>query len=225
MVIPANAEAVTCDGPAGVDDAGSPRSLSGLRRRCRPRRSPPPSASTRSDLDRLGAPVETPSGRVVRLQQSVDGVPVFNGQVALTYDRAGHLDMVQSSAIPEPEPLDEPRYLRPSTAVRSGRLWTEARPSSSSTRAAGTPILAWHVERATPTSDLNAIVDAQTGALVRSWDAIQDATAAASAYDPNPVQMSGNTALTDATAAATLNRRCRRRSTLTNLAIRLLRDR
>jgi hypothetical protein len=192
---PANAAAVTCDGPASIDD-GAPQVLTGcddasagqIARAL---------GTDAADLDRIGAPVDVPSGRVVRLQQSVDGVPVFDGQIALSYDRAGNLDMVQSSAIPEPQ-LDLAPAISRAGALAAAGLGDGASAKLVVYPEASAPILAWHVERATsvPSSDSNAIVDAQTGAVIRSWDATQDATfVGATAFDPNPVQTSGDTSL------------------------------
>jgi hypothetical protein len=201
------AAAATCDGIASASSTGTPEVLSGCGDLTVANLAPALGVDT-LDLDRLGAPVSTPSGRVVRLQQSVDGVPVFDGQVALSYDRSGNLDMVQSSAIPEPQLSTTPR-LSPAAAIAIARA---AAPTGTDAQtptaqlvvypADAGPILAWHVARPTvsPSADLNAIVDANSGALVRSWNAAQDATAAGMVFDPNPVQTSGDTSLTDGPA-------------------------
>jgi hypothetical protein len=197
LAVPANASAVTCDGPASADN-GAPQVISGCDDASVGRIAQALGTSA-ADLDRLGRPQEAEGGRVVRLQQSVEGVPVFDGQVALSYDRAGDLDMVQSSAIPQPQ-LD----VTPAVTAAAARATAGFGEGGTAELVVypndGRPILAWHVERATrvPSSDLNAIVDAQTGALVRSWNAVQDVDSDGSkVFDPNPVQTSGDTALTD----------------------------
>lgn len=198
LVVPANAGAVTCDGAASVDN-GLPQVLTGCGDASAARIAQALGTSP-ADLDRVGPPADTATGRVVRLQQSIAGVPVFDGQVALAYDRAGELDMVQSSAIADPG-LDLTPAVSAGAAEEAAGLGDAASAELVVYPNDGAPILAWHVERSTlaPSSDHNAIVDAQSGALVRRWNAVQDGTATApsSVFDPNPVQESGNTSLAD----------------------------
>ncbi len=195
LILPGEAAAVSCDGPTmpgvltGCDDATVGELAPAL-------------GIDAGDLERVDA-ARTPSGKVVRLQQEVDGVEVFNGQVALTYDERGNLDMVQAATIPEPDISTTPSVSAADSIAASGFDSATARlviyPDA--TR----PILAWHVTRASTGNDLNAIVDARTGAVVRSWNAAVEVDAPGSVFDPNPIQTSGNTALTDATSNATLD--------------------
>jgi hypothetical protein len=198
LAVPANADAVMCDGPASADN-GVPQVISGCDDVSVGRIAEALGTSA-EDLDRIGDPVDTASGRVVRLQQSVAGIPVFDGQVALAYDRGGDLDMVQSSAIPDPQ-LDLTPSVPASAAEAAAGFGAGSQAELVVYPNDGSPILAWHVERTTlePSSDLNAIVDAHSGELVRSWNALQDgsATAPSSVFDPNPVQESGDTSLSD----------------------------
>ncbi len=198
---PAHAAAVTCDGVASVDD-GLPQVLTGCDGASAGQIAQALGTDA-SDLDRLGAVTQTPGGRVVRLQQSVDGIPVYDGQVALSYDRAGNLDMVQSSAVPEAQ-LDTTPAVSAADAIAAAGLGDGAIAQLVVYPNDGNPILAWHVEQATltPSADLNAIVDAHSGALVRRWNAIEDVDSPGSmVFDPNPVQETGNTGLTDGPAA------------------------
>ena len=104
LILPGEAAAVSCDGPTmpglltGCDDATVGELAPAL-------------GIDAGDLERVDA-ARTPSGKVVRLQQEVDGVEVFNGQVALTYDERGNLDMVQAATIPEPDISTTPSDFR-----------------------------------------------------------------------------------------------------------------
>jgi hypothetical protein len=191
---PAHAAAVTCDGPASVDN-GLPQVLTGCDD-ASARQIAQALGTDPSDLDRLGAVAQTPSGTVVRLAQSIDGVPVYDGQIALSFDRASNLDMVQSSAIPDARLETTPGVTAPDALATAG-LGDDASSQLVIYPNDGRPVLAWHLERASlaPSSDLNAIVDAQTGTLIRRWNAVQDVDfAGASVFEPNPVQTSGDTA-------------------------------
>ena len=187
LLLPVEAGAVSCDGAAapgivtGCEDAtvGQLAPALGL---------------DRSDLDRISAST-TPSGKVVRLQQEVEGVPVFNGQVALRYDRSGSLDMVQTSAIPTPSLSTDPGIAGAQAIAAAG--FEDGAAELVVYPAESAPILAWHVEDVSVGNDLHAIVDAQTATVLRSWDAVRYATAPGSVFDPNPVQTSGNTAMPD----------------------------
>lgn len=187
LILPVDAGAVTCDGPAmpgmltGCDDAAVSQLAPAL-------------GVDHEGLERIDVS-ETPSGKVVRLQQEVDGIPVFNGQVALRYDRAGNLDMVQASTIPAPAAPTVPTISAADAITRAGFGGSAAAlviyPHD------GKSLLAWHVQRATPAAALNAIVDATDGTVLRSWNAILEATADTPVFNPNPVQTSGVLTLDD----------------------------
>lgn len=193
LILPVDAGAVTCDGPATSGAAGTPDVLTGCGDASVGELAPALGLE-RADLERVDT-TPTLSGHVVRFQQLVGDVPVLNGQVAATYDRAGRLDMVQASTIPEPDlsvtPTISANDALAAAGFGGGRAQLVVYPGD------GSPILAWHVERATATADLNAIVDAGDGSVVRSWDAIFSATADTKVFDPNPVQVSGLTTLAD----------------------------
>ncbi len=190
LLAPSKAVAVTCDGRA-LADAGVPTLLSGCGD-ARISELAPALGIDRDELERMDV-VTTPAGKVVRLRQEVDGVPVFNGQLAVRFGPRGGLDMVQASTIAEPPLSTTPSVSAADAMAATGFASPAAElviyPDGSP------PVLAWHVSSTSVGADLNAMVDAQTGAILRTWNDIRNASAPGSVFDPNPVQTSGNTAL------------------------------
>ena len=223
VATPASGSTLSCDGTARAGAAGAPELLTNCGRidpslganaaaaravdRLAPSLGVRPSSLGVADADRI------PGGRIVRLQQSVHGIPVLYGEVVLGFSERGAMRWVRSSAISRAPAIapraDRPRAgtwhrrrCRPATATALRDAPTIQRVIYPSGAAS---VLAWHVvlPTAAPPADWNVIVDARTGAVVDSWNAIADANSA-SIYDPNPVQTAGTyTGFTDGDDADT----------------------
>ncbi len=204
---PAAADVVRCDGPARAGASGAPELLTNcgsfdpslasgeLARRALDRLAPTLGVDP-GDFE-LADATRGPAGRTLRLQQELAGVPVFNGQIVLGFDGGGALPWVRSSATGE-----APESMRPRVSAAEAQSAAAAATGAAELRLAQTAdlvvyptdegsLLAWHVVRPTvEPADWNVIVDASSGAVVGSWDAITDANSA-SIYDPNPIQAAG----------------------------------
>jgi hypothetical protein len=148
----------------------------------------------------------SPGGRVVRFQQLFDDVPVFDGQTVVSLGDGNRVDMVVGSGA-ESAPADlNPSLTRAGALARAAgavaggadtRLPPTARlvvyPDGDRSR------LAWHavVATADPVADWNLIIDADTGAILGSWNGIDTVTGTGIVFSPNPVQRTGNTSLRD----------------------------
>ena len=158
-----------------------------------------------SDLGLMRAD-KTAAGPRLRFQQFVKGVPVHNGQVAVALDTDGSVIQVGNSASTD-------RTLDTTARVsRAQALLTASRrvPSGDDTVAAPKTSLvaeptahrlelAWLVllpVRA-PRGDWNVVVSARTGEVLQAYDSLTRINGSAVTYSPNPVQQTGNTALTD----------------------------
>jgi hypothetical protein len=229
VATPASGSTLSCDGPARAGAGGAPELLTNCGRidpslganaaagravdRLAPSLGVRPSSLGVTDADRI------PGGRIVRLQQSVHGIPVLYGEVVLGFSEGGAMRWVRSSAISEPPQslnalIDRGRALGIANAsIGDGTALRDAPTIRRVIYPSGAAsVLAWHVvlPTATPPADWNLIVDARTGAVVDSWNAIADANSA-SIYDPSPVQTAGTFAgfndANDANSTALTNAR------------------
>ena len=207
VTAPAAGEVVRCDGPGRAGPTGTPELMTDcgrldaslgsgeLARRALDRLAPSlgvdPSEFEVADATR------SPAGRTLRLQQAVRGIPVFNGQIVLGFSDGGALRWVRSSAIAR-----APLSLRPRVSVTEALSAAGRATGGGELRLAPTTdlvvyptsdasVLAWHV--VLPTSapaDWNVIVDAATGRVIATWNAIQENNSA-SIFDPSPIQTAG----------------------------------
>jgi hypothetical protein len=152
------------------------------------------------DVNRL------PGGPAVRFQQTFGGVPVFDGQTVVSLGADNEVDMVLGSAAgSRPADLD-PSLTRADALARAAG----AVPEGGETRVPSTAqlvvypvgersVLAWHavVATADPAADWNLIIDADSGAILSSWNGIRDVTGTGIVFSPNPVQKTGNASLRD----------------------------
>jgi hypothetical protein len=136
---------------------------------------------------------------VVRFRQTVAGVPVLDGDVAVTLNRRGEVIFVASALRPVVESVaaepgvDAPAARR--TALAAARLAGEPSweaidlvvfPGADRAR------LAWRVRLQAPGSaEWRAIVDAATGEIVRLEDVTLYDDAAGQAFLPNPLASAG----------------------------------
>ncbi len=204
---PAAASTVSCDGSARASATGAPKLLTDCGRF-----DPALGADELADqaLQRLAPSLgvraaqfdvmdasRDPAGRVVRVQQHIGGVPVFDGQIAMRFGDDGALGWVLSSATSARPPSRRPNVTAEqafsAADVATGRGQLRLAPTTDlvvyPTGAAS--VLAWHVVvPTTAPADWNVIVDASTGQVITSWNAIQENNSA-SIYDPNPVQTAG----------------------------------
>ena len=160
---------------------------------------------TTSDLGLLRA-TSTAAGPRVRFQQFVKGVPVRNGQVVVALGKSGKVQRVASGAVADTT-LDATPSISRARALLTARRRV---PSGFDTVSApdvklvaepsarGQLQLAWQVilTARKPRGDWNVIVSARTGDVLKAWNAITRVNSALT-YSPNPVQMTGNTALRD----------------------------
>jgi Zn-dependent metalloprotease len=206
LAAPAAASTVPCDGPVRTGATGAPELLTdcgGI--------DPSLDADQLADraLDRLGPSLgvrasqfdvidasRDPAGRVVRVQQRIGGVPVFGGQIAIRVG-GGTLSWVRSGATSA-----RPPSLTPSVTAAEALSAADVATGRGDLRLAPTTdlvvyptgdasILAWQV--VLPTSapaDWTVIVDAATGRVITTWNAIQENNSA-SIFDPNPIQTAG----------------------------------
>ena len=202
------AGAVTCDGTARAGASGAPELLTGCGRDDPGLGAGSLAATTLERLEpALGVKAATldpvdasrgPAGRVIRLQQTLGGVPVFGGEVVLAYGRGGAVDWVRTTALRQGPPVEGDRIGRDRAVEIAGdavpggapgwvahaRLVVLPRPGAAAR-------LSWQVVVPTgaPT-EWNVFVDAATGDVLDSWDALTDANTA-SIFDANPVQTAG----------------------------------
>ncbi len=143
--------------------------------------------------------VSLPNGsRIVRLQQRVDGVPVLGGEAVVADPTGRPADLATDAthgrlASPPAARIDEP------AAIDAAVADAEIGPLSPAPRAAlaiqpgdgGT--LVWRVilHSNRPPNALEVLVDARTGAVVSTRDLLQDVTAKAKLFDPNPIVTNG----------------------------------
>lgn len=195
--VPASAN-VTCDGPARAGAAGTPELLQDCGR-ARLDRLAPALGVDDGDLDPVDVS-RSPGGTSVRLQQVVDDVPVYGGEVVISRDEAGRVDMVRSTAVERPAISLTPE-LDAADAVTLARVAVGGGPPLQPPIAElvvyptdAQAVLAWHVQvpTAEPLADWNAIVDAGDGTVLRAWNAAQRVDGSGLVFDPNPVQTSGN---------------------------------
>ena len=209
------AGAVTCDGTARAGASGAPELLTGCGRDDPGLGAGSLAATTLERLEpALGVKAATldpvdasrgPAGRVIRLQQTLGGVPVFGGEVVLAYGRGGAVDWVRTTALRQGPPAAGDRIGRDRAVEIAGDAVPGGAPGSVAharlvvlPRPGAAARLSWQVVVPTgaPT-EWNVFVDAATGDVLDSWDALTDANSA-SIFDPNPVQTAGSyTGLTD----------------------------
>jgi Fungalysin/Thermolysin Propeptide Motif len=159
-----------------------------------------------SDLGLLRAR-STAGGPRVRFQQYVEGVPVRNGQVTVAIGTDGSVLHVASSASDDATLDTRARVGRREALLTARRrvpsgFDTVAPPTTTlvaQPNARGTLRLAWDVfvPARQPRGDWHVIVSAITGDVLEAYDAIVHVDGSALTYSPNPVQMTGNTALQD----------------------------
>ncbi len=209
------AGAVTCDGTARAGPSGAPELLTGCGRDDADLGAGALAAATLERLEpALGVkpatldPVDAergPTGRVIRLQQTLGGVPVFGGEVVLAYGRGGAVDWVRTTALRQSPPAARDRIGRERAVEIAAGAVPGGTPGSVADarlvvlpRPGGAARLSWRVVLPTTApAEWNVFVDAATGDVLDSWDALTDANSA-SIFDPNPVQTAGtSTGLAD----------------------------
>ena len=182
--------------------------------------------------------VDTPAGRIVRLQQKLDGLPVLGGEVIVRMDKDESVreivlepvtarPMVQDDATSRltakkaiakaKEALDAPE-LRAEPQHR-GEAWVE---TEGMLRRVHVVLLLTK----SPPHDWQVLVDSETGKLVSRRDLIVHAPDGQGlVFDPNPVSTSGNAMLRDPDAGPTCGFTATARALIDNQRVsRTLRD-
>src|SRR4051812_48750960 len=163
---------------------------------------------------------DTPTGGVVRLQQHVDSIPVFNSEVIVATDREDRVRQIDlhrqarlRPAAPASDRDAEPKKL---TSKQAQKHATDAVPGELTMRGeAPKPDLVWYptadglrlsylvlLPTREPVHDWRVIVDAHTGEALDVKDIVRHFDGQGLVFDPNPVSTSGNTALRDPAATA-----------------------
>ncbi len=143
-----------------------------------------------------GAPLATLGGTVIRYQQMAGGWPVHEGQVVVTLDRNGAVVLVVSAYKPLATPAaDRPGVLDAGQAAdralaaqnRAGKA--QVRTSERQVLAEGTGSRAvWRVVvDVADEAAQEVVLDAYTGAVLRSRDLRQFDTGTGQVFNPNPV--------------------------------------
>jgi hypothetical protein len=163
---------------------------------------------------------DTPTGGVVRLQQQVDSIPVFNSEVIVATDQDNRVRQIDlnrqarlSPAAPATDRGAEPKKLTPKQAQKHAM---DAIPGELTLRGeAPKPGPVWYpsadglrlaflvlIPTREPVHDWRVIVDAYTGEALEVKDIVRHFDGQGLVFDPNPVSTSGNTALRDPAATA-----------------------
>jgi Fungalysin metallopeptidase (M36)/Fungalysin/Thermolysin Propeptide Motif/Thrombospondin type 3 repeat len=133
----------------------------------------------------------------VRVRQRVGGIPVLGSDAALSIGRDGSRLLLDHTwrALARPPAARIPK----AKALRLARTFadvTRLRAPAHARHAIAprTGRLVWRVvlPAARPLGDFEVLVDARTGSLLRLRDLVQDATAPALVFDPNPVVEQGS---------------------------------
>lgn len=157
--------------------------------------------------------VETPTGRIIRYEQTVDGIPVVGTEIQVRLDRSARVQQVDLSHVSPADvsrPAGDEKALTPTRAIKIARdslgehtLREDAAkpvkvylPTPSGLR------LAYEVLIPTrnPAHDWRIIVDAYTGDILSKEDLIWEVNGQGLVFDPNPVVTAGNNTYRDPTA-------------------------
>ena len=145
--------------------------------------------------------VESFGARFVRFRQEAGGVPVLGAEAVVT-DAPGSRDLLVDGTrrgVRAPGEAEVGRATAVTTARRAAkvrRLRGAPEASLAILPRSGGQRLVWRVlvPAQQPFSLLEVLVDARGGEVVRVRDLIKRATGSAQLYDPNPVEMQGDTA-------------------------------
>jgi len=163
-------------------------------------------AADLSDLSLLSSQSSL-GGFHVRYQQVVDGVPVWDAQLAVHLSRDLRIQSVQSGVMPVARgPITRPS-LDANTSVAiaqaaigiSGGLRAPAQATLVIYADEPPARLCWRVlvPASQPLGDWEALVDAATGQPILARNLLKFVSGSGMVFDPNPVSTSGNCSLTD----------------------------
>jgi fungalysin/thermolysin propeptide/fungalysin metallopeptidase (M36) len=154
---------------------------------------------------RLARVKESPGGRHLRFQQTYRGLPVFDRGAGVHVSRDGRVVLVHNDYVPAIDISVEPgrsaaeavRALARDTTPELG-IFAGPVPGGPERVA---PRLAYRLTLRTdsPFGVVESILDARTGAVLRSRSLVQDShiTGRGQVFDPNPVNTLGDTTLRD----------------------------
>ncbi|MCB1613776.1 MAG: hypothetical protein KDI60_18780 [Xanthomonadales bacterium] len=133
---------------------------------------------------------------VVRFQQTHQGLPVWGGDTAVSVAKDGQILFVANGVEPGLSEVDLNYTVKAGDAIASARAWAGARATAQLERAeqmiyAGDQTtLVWRVQLVTgeaPYRDLEVLIDAQSGEIVRAEDQTLHLDAAGRAFNPDPL--------------------------------------
>jgi hypothetical protein len=157
---------------------------------------------------------DTPTGRIVRLQQQHEGIPVLDSEILVVIDNDSRVKQVDLAHQPQPQVATDTSndVLKPQAAVKVAEdaigphtVRGEApQPEQVFYPAPEGLRLAYVVmiPAADPPHDWRFVIDAHSGAVLEQRDLIVHVNGSGMVFDPNPVVTSHNAALRDPDAVA-----------------------
>jgi Zn-dependent metalloprotease len=146
---------------------------------------------------------ESPAGLVVRLQQTVDGVPVDRAVIVVTINRRYEVSFVTSGYQPDLGAVEAAVTVSEATArgIALDYLELDGTPSYERTRLIvyprqGLAHLAWQtrvVPAVAPTGDWEVLVDASSGEILKVADRAYYVDGDGGTFDPDPLSSAGAT--------------------------------
>ncbi|MCB1555485.1 MAG: hypothetical protein KDJ14_16925 [Xanthomonadales bacterium] len=133
---------------------------------------------------------------VVRFTQTHLGIPVWGSDTAVSVARDGRVIFVANGIRPDLTMADAEATVTAAQALASARTWAGSRAPAQLERvepmiyAETAPTLVWNVRLVTgeaPYRDLEVLVDAKTGAIVRAEDQMVHLDAPGRAFNPDPL--------------------------------------
>lgn len=157
--------------------------------------------------------VEAPTGRVVRFEQRLDGLPILGTEVQVVLDRSSHVRQIDLALQPVDRVARQVGDEKPLTAAAAVKLARQALFAPTLRQKVSTPRkvffpaqeglrLAYEVVILTknPVHDWRLIVDAYTGAILSQQDNVWKVDGQGMVFDPNPVVTANNNTLRDPAA-------------------------
>lgn len=133
---------------------------------------------------------------VVRFQQTHQGLPVWGADTAVSVANDGQILFVANGVQSGLNDVDLKNTIKADDAIASARAWAGARATAQLERAeqmiyvGDQTTLVWRVQLVTgeaPYRDLEVLIDAQSGEIVRAEDKTLHLDAAGRAFDPDPL--------------------------------------
>jgi hypothetical protein len=157
--------------------------------------------------------METPTGRVVRYQQTLDGIPIMGTEIQVRIDRSSRVqqvDLAHVSPAKVSKPAGDEKAL---TATAAAKVVRDSLGESTLRSKSGAPTKVYFPTDAglrlafdmlvltqNPTRDMRFIVDAYTGEILMRMNLIKDVDGKGLVFDPNPVVTASDNSYRDPTA-------------------------